>query len=115
MLLVVGVLLSPQRASATECGSHVTVLNPTAESQHAPMSHGDPAKAPCQGPNCSSAPERNAPPPASAPISGQIKQSIPGTGQVNSADPPHVSFDRSAEDARPIYRSLSIFHPPRAA
>jgi hypothetical protein len=40
LLLVAGALLSPQRASA-ECGSHVTVLNPTAESRQDAMPHTD--------------------------------------------------------------------------
>jgi hypothetical protein len=116
LLLVAGALLSPQRASA-ECGSHVTVLNPTAESQHdaMPPTSGEPVKMPCQGPNCSGAPERHVPPPAPpAPTGGQVKELVPGSGLSHSADPSPSPFDRARTTARPVHRALSIFHPPRA-
>src|SRR5215212_1147446 len=115
LLLVVVALLSPQRASA-ECGSHVTVLNPTAESQHEamPPTGGEPAKPPCQGPNCSGAPERPMPTPAPpAPTGGQVKELVPGAGLPDRADPSPSPFDRARTTARPIHRPLSIFHPPR--
>lgn len=119
LLLVAGALLSPQRASAAECGSHVAVLNPTAESgsDHAtvpPNESGQPAKPPCHGPNCSGAPERHAPPAPPAPTFGQAKELVAG-GPLTSADPVPFAFARGGTTARPIYRSLSIFHPPRAA
>jgi hypothetical protein len=116
LLLVVGALLSPQRASA-ECGSHVTVLNPTAEAQHAavPTTNGEPVKLPCQGSNCSGAPERHVPPPAPpAPTGGQVKELVSSAGLLDRADPTHSPFDRARTTPRPIHRSLSIFHPPRA-
>jgi hypothetical protein len=120
LLLVAGALLSPQRASA-ECGSHVTVLNPTAESrhdsmpQHASTDQSAPVKPPCQGPNCSGAPDRHAPPPA-PPVSpgGQVKELVVGGGLLDRDDPTHSPFNRAGTAARPIHRSLSIFHPPRA-
>src|SRR5688572_30356678 len=120
LLLVAGALLSPQRAAA-ECGSHVTVLNPTAESRHDAMpqpassDRSAPAKAPCNGPNCSGAPDRHAPLPAPpVPVGGQIKELVSGAGLLDRDDPTHSPFDRAGSAARPIHRSLSIFHPPRA-
>jgi hypothetical protein len=117
LLLVAGALLSPQRASA-ECGSHVTVLNPTAESRHDAMppadGHGQPLTPPCQGPNCSGAPERPVPPVPPASTDGQIKELASGAGLLDRSDPPHFPFDRAAASARPIHRPFSIFHPPPA-
>ena len=116
LLLVAGALLSPQRASA-ECGSHVTVLNPAAEARHDAMpptdGHGQPLP-PCQGPNCSGAPERQFPTPAPpAPTGGQVKELVSG-GLLDRTDPPHFSFARAHTTARPIHRPFSIFHPPPA-
>ena len=118
LLLVAGALLSPQRAAA-ECGSHVTVLNPTAESRHdhAPppaTNGGEPAKAPCNGPNCSGAPERNAPPAPPAPTGAQAKELVSGAGLLDRDDPTHSPFDRAGVTARQIHRPFSVFHPPRA-
>src|SRR5688572_25234984 len=116
LLLVAGALLSPQRASA-ECGSHVTVLNPTAESRHdamPPTDGGEPVKTPCQGPNCSGAPERHSPTPAPpAPTSGQVKELVSAAGLSDRADPSPSPFAHARTTARPIHRPLSIFHPPR--
>jgi hypothetical protein len=117
LLLVAGALLSPQRASA-DCGSHVTVLNPTAESRQDAMPHTgaptQPAK-PCQGPNCSGAPERNFPQPAPpAPTSGPIKELVSGGSLFDRDDLP-FTFERASTSARPIHRPLSVFHPPQAA
>lgn len=117
LLLVAGALLSAQNASATECGSHVTVLNPTAESKHdaTPRTdgQGQPAKPPCNGPNCSGAPERHAPPAPPAPTGAPLKALM--SGDLISADPSPGGPNRADTTAIPIRRSLSIFHPPRAA
>ena len=118
-LLLAAGALSPQRGAA-ECGNHVTVLNPTTESRHGPQqipaTSGEPVKVPCNGPNCSGAPDRHVPPPAStAPTGGQVKELVPGAGALDRDDPRHVRFDGAGRDARPIHRPLSIFIPPRTA
>ena len=73
LLLVVVACATPGRATA-ECGDHVTVLNGQATNAlHAtPAPVGTPAspKVPCSGPNCSRLPDRPAPLPAPAPVSG---------------------------------------------
>jgi hypothetical protein len=72
-------------------------------------------KLPCQGPNCSGAPDRHVPPPAPpAPTSGQVKELVAGAGLLDRAGPAHFHFDRARTTARPIHRPFSVFHPPRA-
>lgn len=119
LLLVAGVVLLPERGSASECGSHVIVLNPTAESRHDSMplpatSGGEPVKPPCNGPNCSGAPDRHAPPAPPVPtIGGQVKELVTAAGLPARDDPGRGSEANASHDAHPIHRSLSIFIPPR--
>lgn len=113
LLLVVVALLSPQRAAAG-CGDHVTVLDPTAQPSRdaAPTADHSAPLPPCSGPNCSRTPEHNAPPPV--PTVSSAKQSVPGAGLLDRADPAHAPFDRIDAAGCPVYRPFFVFHPPRA-
>jgi hypothetical protein len=110
-LLVAAVCLSPERAAAG-CGDHVTILNDAATANHRATPARPPA--PCEGPNCSGAPERHAPPLAPVtPTGPQAKEVVHSLGPVSNTDGPQTSFDRDPNSPRPIHRSSSVFHPPR--
>jgi hypothetical protein len=116
LLLVAAVCLSPERAAAG-CGDHVTILTGAANAdRHAvPGTPEAPiSPVPCDGPNCSGAPTRHAPP--LAPVSSfspQAKEVVHSLGAVSDSDGPRASFDHDYTSPRPIRRSPSIFHPPR--
>src|SRR5262249_104147 len=116
-LLVVVVCLSPQRVAA-EGGDHVRILNTSVDSDlHAmpgPAEKPAPLPPPCQGPNCSSAPERPTPlfPPVT-PVGLQGKEVIRSLGLNDQPENPGFSFDHDFTSLRPIRRPASIFHPPR--
>jgi hypothetical protein len=110
---------APARATAG-CGDHVVILTqgaPGADAREsfapAGTDHALPQK-PCSGPNCSRAPERQAPPSAPAPNSGPDgKESLQVQGAVESPD--GASSPRcDSRSAVPVRRATSIFHPPRA-
>jgi hypothetical protein len=117
LLLAAGVCLSPQRAAA-ECGDYVHILNaPAASTQHATPGTPEtpaPAAPPCQGPNCSGAPVRHAPPPGPVtPAGPQAKEVVQSLDPVAATDGPRSTFDRGFTSARPVHRPSSVFHPPR--
>jgi hypothetical protein len=117
LVLAVVACASPARATAG-CGDHVVVLNQNAPSAGAHESlapggtdHPLPQK-PCSGPNCSRAPERQAPA-APAPDSGPDgKDSLqaPATFEPPDGAP---SRQRDFTSPVPLRRAASIFHPPR--
>lgn len=109
-----------QRASAG-CGDYVTILNASAASPHDAMSAMDdrggtetPVRPPCQGPNCSSSPTRQVPPPAPpVPTGQQVKDRVQRLELIGDADTPRESINTDNTSLRPIRRGSSIFHPPR--
>lgn len=105
---------TPTRAEAAGCSGHAPGFYSLIETDAAadpagPV--GEPAPKPCQGPNCSRAPLRDGLPPAPA-ASPQFKEQV--RCFAFDADSPPASFDREAHSERPVKRTTSIFHPPRA-
>jgi hypothetical protein len=119
LLLVALACAAPQRASA-ECGGYVTIHNSTsAATQHAMPPIGKdgavPARwpAPCQGPNCSSAPARNQPLVPSAPVTQLVKEPATCPVQLGMAALSHRKLDHDTPFSRPVHNPSSVFHPPR--
>src|SRR5262245_47042971 len=122
LLLAAAACLTPGRASA-ECGDYVTIRNGPADPAHhattrdaTPQPDQAPARPPCHGPNCSSAPARDPSPlPPVAPTGLQPKELT--QHPAAAADPdagPGSALDRDPSSARPVRRASSVFHPPRA-
>jgi hypothetical protein len=122
VLLVAVACASPDRASAA-CGDHVTVLAPAAAASPDSRETTPPGaaelppapKLPCSGPNCTRAPERNAPPFAPAPTAEPpVKEVLQTLDAVEQSD---GSSSRLSEFTPPfpVGRASSIFHPPRAS
>jgi hypothetical protein len=116
LLATVAVSASPGRATAA-CGDHVTILNAGVKDGVSATPDGGipvPPRAPCQGPNCSGAPERHAPLPAPAPSSGpQVKDvAHPGEYSEHPAESARL-FAGERTLPHPIDVASSIFHPPR--
>jgi hypothetical protein len=103
-------VLAPSVAQAG-CGDHLRTVRAgesQAESTPLPPAPGEP----CNGPNCSSAPERQPLAPASA------KVSLPDHEACLREAPTHDGFGESGWLRRdnshwPARTSASIFHPPR--
>lgn len=124
LLLVAAALLSPGRAEA-RCGhpgsvfkSDLIAAEPSAkpaqvtQSQHQPVEAPVPA-VPCNGPNCSEAPDRHSPPPSTAStVEAGAKEATQVLGALEPPDDgaPHICALTSSQ---PIRFASAIFHPPR--
>jgi hypothetical protein len=115
VVLVAVACLAPGRASAG-CGDYVTIIDASGNPAHnvAADDHGTPP--PCQGPNCSGSPVREAPPLApAAPAGGQPQELTPHPGPAGGPDAgPAATLGRDSTSPRPIRRPSPVFHPPRA-
>jgi hypothetical protein len=119
------VLLSPGRASA-ECGDYITIRGSTSNTQ---LSHSMPfvdrmglyevgfsipIKKPCQGPNCSSSPQRESPPITPVfPVSARVKELVKQAELTDDTPARNSSLLGDDFAQKPIDRAFSIYHPPR--
>jgi hypothetical protein len=121
LLLLAVICAAPSRAEA-RCGHQTSIFKaplaapadePRAaepESQPAPVA---PARCPCNGPNCSDRQDRDAPPPSASPTAPRaVEATVAPPLSLRPAPQPAFARDRSS--ARPIDRTLSVFHPPRS-
>jgi hypothetical protein len=126
-LLVAVFALAPDRASA-ECGDYITIHGFAFDKHRAhsilavvdftrlESANGEspPFKRPCHGPNCSSSPARELPPLASVITFGfQLKELVQEPAPIDDETALDSSFDHNNTSLHPIYRTNSIFHPPR--
>jgi len=124
ILFVLGAFFAPSRASA-ECGDYIIFFNHVSVSDSANINRDSerpsseshkqiPLKGPCKGPNCSSSPKQNFPPFAPVTtVTSQVKEMTEQLGFTPNEPSVPPNFDRDANHMRPIYRTSSIFHPPR--
>jgi hypothetical protein len=117
LLLVAVACSTPGRASAG-CGDYITYPDSHKNSHAAPMTadHGaTPAKAPCDGRDCSGkSPRDSLPIPAAPSGSPQAKVASRQLGDAGDSDAGPASILLDPTSSRPIRRAPPIFHPPRA-
>jgi hypothetical protein len=110
LALLLADVLSPSVAQAG-CGDHLRAVRvgaSQAEPSPTPAAPGEP----CNGPNCSRAPEQLPLAPAS------VKVTLPDLEARLSEPPTHDGFGeagwlRRSDSHPPVHSSASIFHPPR--
>ena len=115
MLLVAAACLTPDRAAAG-CGDHVTILNGTSASDHqaSRADTSEPARLPCQGPNCSGEPfQHQAPLAPATTVAPQGKEIVQSTLEPSGDEGLPSLLGRDFSTAHPILRASSVFHPPR--
>jgi hypothetical protein len=109
LALLLADVLAPSVAQAG-CGDHLRAVRVGASRTEQPM---PPAPGePCNGPNCSRAPEQSPLAPAS------VKATLPDLDARLSESPTRDGFGESgwlrrADSHRPARTSAPIFHPPR--
>jgi hypothetical protein len=125
LLLVAVLSLTPAVASA-ECGDYITIRDATT------AAHSDRSKStdhrlampepgvsraigsPLQRSNCSSSPRRQSPPLAPAiPVSSRVKEATQHPLPAHDETTFCSSLACESTSPAPIYRSNSVFHPPR--
>lgn len=119
VVLAVVACAMPQRAPAS-CGDYITIQHTASASErhqvHFDTMDGEPstpARTPCQGPNCSNSPTDELPLAPVVPVSPQLKEQAEFLAKVWDGECPSSGFDRESSSSRPVYRTNSIFHPPR--
>jgi hypothetical protein len=115
LLLAATAFLMPGRAEAG-CGDHVTILNESGEPVSYATSPSDdapqPARPPCQGPNCSGSPHHDPAPSTVAPVGPQAKELVGTVDRPRGENDSPVTFEIDSA-ACPVPLTSDIFHPPR--